>query len=243
MMDYVDKRSMDIFADIIIGYVNHDKAIITDAAMRIVEWDENPDRRALESDIGGFIERYLYKPLKSMNLGDILRESLQLFERHRLRLPSDIFFMIKAVSEVEGIGLMLDPDFDIVTKVTPHVKNIQMERNHPGSFIDDFLTLSGRLRQFSLDLYDLLKQLKLGKGKVRIEHRGLEPLIFGINRSSNRIAFSLIIASLIIGSSLIITTHTGPAIDGLLLLGLLGYTVAVILGLWLLISIWRSDKL
>jgi ubiquinone biosynthesis protein len=243
MMDSVDKRSMDIFADIIIGYVNHDKTTITDAAMRIVEWDENPDRRALESDIEGFIERYLYKPLKSMNLGDILRESLQLFERHRLRLPSDIFFMIKAVSEVEGIGLMLDPDFDIVTKVTPHVKNIQMERNHPGSFIDDFLTLSGRLRQFSLDLYDLLKQLKLGKGNLRIEHRGLEPLIFGINRSSNRIAFSLIIASLIIGSSLIITTHTGPAIGGLLLLGLLGYTVAVILGLWLLISIWRSDKL
>jgi ubiquinone biosynthesis protein len=243
MMDNIDKRSMDIFTDIITGYVNRDKAVVADAAMRIVECDEYPDRRALEGDIESFIDRYLYKSLKDMHLGDILRDFLQLFARHHLRLPPDIFFMIKAMSEVEGIGLILDPDFDIVTKVAPYIKNIQMERIHPGRFIDDFLTLSSRLRQFTLDLYDLLKQLKLGKGKVRIEHTGLDPLIFGINRSSNRIAFSLIIASLIIGSSLIITTYTGPSISGLPFLGFLGYTFAFILGMWLLISIWRSGKL
>jgi len=243
MMDNIDKRSMDIFTDIITGYVNRDKAVVADAAMKIVECDEYPDRRALEGDIESFIDRYLYKSLKDMHLGDILRDFLQLFARHRLRLPPDIFFMIKAMSEVEGIGLILDPDFDIVTKVAPYIKNIQMERIHPGRFIDDFLALSSRLRRFTLDLYDLLKQLKLGKGKVRIEHTGLDPLIFGINRSSNRIAFSLIIASLIIGSSLIISTYTGPSISGLPFLGFLGYAFAFILGMWLLISIWRSGKL
>jgi ubiquinone biosynthesis protein len=138
---------------------------------------------------------------------------------------------------------MLDPAFDIFTKVAPFIKKTQTERIHPSRFIDDFLTLSSHLRKFPLDLHDLLKQLKQGKGKVRIEHRGLEPLIFGINRSSNRIAFSFIIASIIIGSSLIITTQTGPSIDGLPLLGLFGYTIAAILCLWLLIQIRRSGKL
>ena len=78
---------------------------------------------------------------------------------------------------------------------------------------------------------------------MRMEHRGLEPLILGINRSSNRIAFSFIIASLIIGSSLIITASTGPFIYGLPFLGLLGYTIAAILFLWLLILIRRAGKL
>lgn len=243
MMDYVDTRSIDTFTDIILGYVNGDKAVVADATMRLVEWDENPDLRALEGDIEGFIDRYLNKPLKGMHLGEIVRESLLLFARHGLRLPPDIFFMIKAISEVQSIGLMLDPAFDIFTKVAPFIKKIQTERMHPSRFIDDFLTLSRHLRQFPLDLHDLLKQLKQGKGKVRIEHRGLEPLIFGISRSSNRIAFSFIIASLIIGSSLIITTHTGPSIDGLPFLGLLGYTLAAVLCLWLLILIRRSGKL
>ena len=243
MMDYVDKRSMDTVADIILGYVKRDKAVVADATMRLVEWDENPDPRALEGDIEVFIDRYLNKPLKGIHVGDIARESQQLFARHGLRLPPDIFFMIKAISEVQSIGLLLDPAFDIFTKATPFIKKIQTERMHPFSFMDDFLALSSHLRQVPLDLHDLLKQLKQGKGKLRIEHRGLEPLIFGINRSSNRIAFSLIIASLIIGSSLIITTHTGPSIDGLPILGLLGYTIAAVLCLWLLVLIRRSGKL
>ena len=54
MMDYVDKRSMDTFTDIILGYVNRDKAVVADATMRLVEWDENPDLRALEGDIARF---------------------------------------------------------------------------------------------------------------------------------------------------------------------------------------------
>jgi len=243
MMDHVDKRSMDIFTDIIAGYVNRDMAVIADATMRIVEWDENPDRKALEADIGGFIERYLYKPLEGMHLGDILRESLQLLARHSLRLPPDIFFMVKAVTEVEGIGLMLDPDFDIVTKMAPFIKTIEKERTHPGRFIDDFLVLGSRLRQVPFDLHDLLRQLKLGKGKVRIEHRGLEPLISGISSSFNRVACALIIASLIIGSSLIVTERAGPSMGGFPVLGLLGYAVAGILCLWLFFTIWRSGRL
>jgi ubiquinone biosynthesis protein len=243
MMDYVDKRSIDKFTDIILGYVNHDKAVVADATMRLVEWDENPDRRALEGDIQGFIDQYLNKPLKEMHLGDTVHEFLLLFARHGLRLPPDIFFMMKAVSEVQSIGLMLDPAFDIFTKAAPFIKNIQTERMDPGRFIDDFFTLNSNLRHFTLDLHDFLKQIKQGKGKMRIEHRGLEPLIFGINRSSNRIAFSFIIASLIIGSSLIITIHTGPSIYGLPFLGLLGYSIAAILFLWLLILIRRSGKL
>lgn len=178
-----------------------------------------------------------------MHLGDTVHEFLLLFARHGLRLPPDIFFMMKAVSEVQSIGLMLDPTFDIFTKAAPFIKNIQTERMDPGRFIDDFFTLNSHLRHFTLDLHDFLKQIKQGKGKMRIEHRGLEPLIFGINRSSNRIAFSFIIASLIIGSSLIITIHTGPSINGLPFLGLLGYTVAAILFLCLLILIRRSGKL
>jgi ubiquinone biosynthesis protein len=243
MMDYVDKQSINKFTDIILGYVNRDKAVVADATMRLVEWDDNPDRRALEGDIQGFIDQHLNKPLKEMRLGDTVHEFLLLFTRHGLRLPPDIFFMMKAISEVQSIGLILDPTFDIFTKAAPFIKNIQTERMDPGRFIDDFFTLNSNLRHFTLNLHDVLKQIQQGKGKMRIEHRGLEPLIFGINRSSNRIAFSFIIASLIIGSSLIIATHSGPLIYGLPFLGVLGYAIAVILCLWLIILIRRSDKL
>lgn len=77
----------------------------------------------------------------------------------------------------------------------------------------------------------------------RSEHRGLEPLIFGINRSSNRIALSLVIASMIVGSSLVVMHGAGPFISGIPLLGFIGYSIAFIFCLLLLLSIWRSGKL
>jgi ubiquinone biosynthesis protein len=68
-------------------------------------------------------------------------------------------------------------------------------------------------------------------------------LIFGVERSSNRISFALIIAALIIGSSLIMMARSGPSLFDLPLLGLLGYAFAGFLGIWLLVWIRRSGRL
>ena len=243
MMGYIDKRSMETFADIIIGYVRRDEAAIADAVMRIVEWDDPPDRRALEGDIASFVDLYLYKPLKEMHMGDILQEFLDLFARHRLRLPPDIFFMIKAMTEVEGLGLVLDPDFNMIEKVEPFIRDLQMQRIHPKKLMGDFLASSTLLKGVPFELYDLLRQLKSGKARVGVDYQGLEPLVFGIERSSNRISFALIIAALIIGSSLIVMMRPGPSLFGLPLLGLVGYACAGVLGIWLLVWIRRSGRL
>jgi ubiquinone biosynthesis protein len=243
MMGYIDKRSMETFADIIIGYARRDEAAIADAVLRIVEWDDPPDRRALESDIASFIDLYLYKPLKDMHMGEILQELLELFARHRLRLPPDIFFMIKAMTEVEGLGLMLDPDFNMIEKVEPFIRDLQMQRIHPKKLMGDFLASSTLLKGVPFELYDLLRQLKSGKARIGVDHQGLEPLIFGMERSSNRISFALIIAALIVGSSLIMMTRPGPTLFELPLLGLLGYSLAGVLGIWLLVWIRRSGRL
>lgn len=247
MMGRVNRESRNNFADMLYGYALRDESRITSAVLKTVEWEEEPDRYALEKDIASFMELYLYKPLKEIRLGELLQEFLQLFGRHQLRPPPDMFLMVKALSEVEGIGLILDPDFDMTEKVAPFIKRHQMERIHPGRLLGEFIDSSGALIQLLKtipeDMRDILKQIKQGKSRIGFEHRGLENLIFEMDRSSNRISFSLIIASLIIGSSLIITTNLGPYLFGFPLFGLMGYTIAGILGIWLIISIFRSGKL
>jgi ubiquinone biosynthesis protein len=243
MMGYIDRRSMETFADIIIGYVRRDVAAIADAVMRIVEWDDPPDRRALEGDIASFVDLYLYKPLKDMHMGEILQEFLDLFARHRLRLPPDIFFMIKAMTELEGLGLMLDPDFNMVEKVEPFIRDLQMQRIHPKKLMGDLLASSTLLKDVPFELYDLFRQLKSGKARIGVDHLGLEALIFGIERASNRVSFALIIAALLVGSSLIMMTCAGPTLFDFPLLGLLGYAIAGVLGVWLLMWIRRSGRL
>ena len=92
------------------------------------------------------------------------------------------------------------------------------------------------------DLIDILRKIKEGKLKFGFEHQGLEKLTQEIDRSSNRLSFSLIIASLIIGSSLILQQRVGPFIFGYPILGIIGYLLASFLGLGLIISILKSGK-
>ena len=75
------------------------------------------------------------------------------------------------------------------------------------------------------------------------QHKGLEKLILEMERSSNRISFSLIIAAIIVGSSLIMRIEIQPRLFGYPMFGILGYVFAGILGIWLVIAILRSGRL
>jgi ubiquinone biosynthesis protein len=82
-----------------------------------------------------------------------------------------------------------------------------------------------------------------GELAIRFTHGGIEGFIRQMERSTNRLSFSIVIAALIIGSSLIFQSGLGPALFGYPLLGLIGFLIASILGVWLLIGILRSGTL
>ena len=247
MMGHLDARDRERFTEVIMGYVSRDVPKITDAVLKIVEFQQEPDRRLLERDIGTFADLHLYKPLKDVRVGEILEDLIELISRHRLRLPPDIFFMIKAMTQVESIGLQLDPDFDITVKVRPFIKRLITERLQPKQLLlkafDSTTALLGHLRDLPEDLLGTLRQVREGKMQIGFEHRGLERLIFELNRSSNRLAFALIIAAIVVGSSLLLAAEIGPAVFGLSIIGLLGFSLAGLLGLALLIFIIRSGIL
>lgn len=247
MMGRVDRYAREHFADIVYGYVRRDESKIADAILKVVEWDKEPDRRVLERDISDFVESYLYKSLKDLHIADILQKLLELITTHGLRLPADIFLMIKAMAQVEGLGLVLDPDFDMTERAAPFIKHIKLARLSPKRVVSDFLESGGDLVQLLKDIpgemRTILKQLRQGKASIIFEHRGLENVISGLDRSSNRIASSLIISALIIGSSLVIRTEIGPFLFGFPILGLAGFSIAGIFGIGLLISILRSGRM
>jgi ubiquinone biosynthesis protein len=85
--------------------------------------------------------------------------------------------------------------------------------------------------------------MKRGKVKMEFEHRGLEPMLATHDQISNRIAFSIVIAALIVGSALIVLSKTPPLLLGIPVIGILGFVVAGMMGVWLLIAILRKGRL
>jgi ubiquinone biosynthesis protein len=246
MMGTVGRQTREDFSGLLSAVVGRDESKITKALLKIVEWEVEPGPRALERDIAELMGLYLGLPLKELRMAPLLRHLLELINRHRLRLPPDVFLMLKAMAAVEGIGLQLDPDFDMTAQATPFLFRIKLERLLPRRALGEFLESGGDLiqllKEIPGEMNEILKQVKQGRVKIGWEHRGLENLISQLDRASNRIAFALIISGLIVGSSLILQTNLRPHLFGFPVLGLLGFGLAGILGVGLLISILRSGK-
>lgn len=99
------------------------------------------------------------------------------------------------------------------------------------------------LKTLPSDTREILGKIKRDEMTVRFDHRGLERVNSVLDRSSNRLSFAIVIAALIIGSSLVFQTGVGPKMFDFPLAGLIGLVMAMILGLWLLVGIIRSGQL
>ncbi|MBW1708242.1 MAG: AarF/ABC1/UbiB kinase family protein, partial [Deltaproteobacteria bacterium] len=181
MMGRLMRESREKFADLIMSIVRRDERKAADALLSLTISDKEPNRSLLERDVAAFIAQHFYRPLNELDLGKLLQQLLEMAARHRLRIPADLFLMFKALSTVEGLGKVLDPDFDAMEQAAPFVKRVQLERLHPkrmaGDMVDSGAELIHLLTEIPGEVREILKQAREGKIKIEFEHRGLEPML------------------------------------------------------------------
>ena len=209
--------------------------------------DERNDTRSLRLDLNDFIDSYLGIPLYQLEIEKLFSDLVDVLRRYRISLLTDVVLMAKALVTIEALGRSLDPEFNIMTLIEPYATKLMLQPVLPIKQLKEMRQLAKDTEELikilPSELKFILRKVKKGKMNMIFEHRGLERLILEIDKSSNRLSFSLIIAALIIGSSLIIFLNKGPFIFGLSIFGLIGFLIAAILGLWLVIAILRSGKL
>jgi len=247
MMGSIDRQSREDFADLIHSVTRRDESRAMRALLTLTQYDEEPDTRLLARDLSDFMGQHLYKPLKDLQMEKLLHQLMELISRHRLQIPPDLFLMMKALAIVEGVGLSLDPDFEMINQAAPFIQRVKMEQFHPKRVASDIMRSGTELvrliQEIPGELRELLRQMKRGKVKMEFEHRGLEPMLATHDRTSNRIAFSIVIAALIVGSALIVLSKTPPFLFGIPVIGIIGFVTAGVMGVWLLIAILRKGRL
>jgi ubiquinone biosynthesis protein len=229
------------------GLAQRNASAVVEALLKITSWDTEPDLHSLERDVSEFMERHFYKPIKELEFGKLIHQLFDMASKHHLRLPPDILFLIKVFNALESLGRGLDPEFDIIERARPFVEQVQKERLHPRRLAEDLIGYSSQILRLAKmlpgDIQATLKLVRQGKLKIGFEHKGLEPLLTTLDRTSNRLAFAVVIAALTIGSSLVIHADIPPKWHDVPLIGLAGYLVAGVMGFWLLVSILRRGRM
>jgi ubiquinone biosynthesis protein len=247
MMGRLGLQEREYFADLVTELIHRDEKRIAHVLLKLTDFDDEPDKNLIERDLAEFADQHLYVPLKEMKIGRLLQRLLEILTRHHLRLKPDFFLIIKALSTIEILGRALDARFMLMTHAEPFVRSLHLNRLNPkriaGDMIDSGTELLSLLSEIPGELRSILRQAREGRVKIEFEHRGLDPLLFTHDRTSNRIAFAIVLASLIIGSSLIVLSGVPPKWNEIPLIGLVGFVVAGVMGFWLLISILRRGKM
>lgn len=247
MVGRLDDDLKFLLVDLLRGVLQRDVDRIIALLLYSNDLSDEVDLKGLKRDLSEFIDTYYELDLREINAGKLLTEFVEILTSYRIRFNPDLMLLAKSLITIEGIGRQLDPEFNMIGHLRPFMEKIVRDRVNPAALSKELLRVTqsyGALaKSLPRDIKEFINRVNRNKFKIDLEHRGLEKLITDLDKSSNRISFSMLIAALIIGSSLIMQTNKGPMLFGFPVLGFLGYSIAAFLGLWLAIAILRSGRL
>jgi ubiquinone biosynthesis protein len=247
MVGRLSRQNREDFTDLVLYMVARNERKVTESVLKVTDHLGEIDKDALGGDLSELLDKYLYLPLKEMEAGRILQDLLELVSRHRIFFKPNFYLMMKAIATVEGVGRVLDPNLELIKLAQPFVKKVKSDRlrlnriaQEAGLTTSEYIDL---LRDLPEEIRSIVSQLRQGRMRLEFEHRGLAELRIALDQVSNRISFAIVLASLVIGSSLIILSGIPPKWYGIPVIGLIGFLLAGVMGFWLLLSILRHGKM
>jgi ubiquinone biosynthesis protein len=247
MIGRIDPVLKGYLTDILLAILRRDVEEVISLLIYSGDITDSINIRALRRDLSEFIEKYYELSLQELEVGQLLFDFTEIITNYRIKFHPDLLLLAKAFVTIEGMGRRLDPDFDMTVHLRPLVEKEIRDRLSPKSAmkflhgnVSSYINL---LRTFPKDLKEILNRINRDKFKIDLEHRGLDRFIRELDKSINRLSSSMIIAALIVGSSIVMQTAKGPQLMGFPVFAFMGYTIAALIGLIWLIAIIRSGRL
>jgi len=229
---------------LLLGLVRREADAVADV---LADWtgEGAVDLEGLVAEIEGFVDQYRGLPLGQLRLGPMLGEAVAILRQHHLRLPSDLSLLVKAFISLDGMGRELDPGFDMAGQALPILERAMRDEYAPRVVLrrgwQSLLSAATLLRGLPRDLSRVVRALRHGRLDVHVDVRNLRRVGDQLDRAASRLVIGIVVAALIVGSSIVMTVPGGPTLLGLPFFGLLGFVGALAGSLWLLHSI-RDGK-
>jgi ubiquinone biosynthesis protein len=238
-------------ANTFLALINKDFEKLVESYVELGLFPEGADveafRRDFTADLQDFLEPLYGLTLKEINFAEYLDTVMHLAMKHNMRIPSDLLLINKAMLILENLGVRLDPNFDFIAAAEPYASRLARERLSPYRLFEkvsmNIAEAGDLLAHLPKQTKSIIKKVIADDLHVKIVHIGLEHFIRDMDRSSNRVAFAMVISAFLISSAILHSMKVPPILFGLSLPGFLAFGLAFFFGVWLLISIIRSGRL
>ena len=247
IMGYLSSKSKNAINDLLDAMVKKDIGQLVNVVLSLAQQKGPVDKNKLYEDIEYIIHYYLQTSLRNIQVSMLFMDLFDAARKNNLKLPKEFTTLLKSLLILEGVLSKLAPDLSIMEISRDYLKEDQVVKFKP-EFTLDSLALNGyTLIKDSLriptSISTILDNFISGRGKIKVDITNLNDRWKDFNKMVNRVVFALVVSAIIIASALIIRSGGGANINGLSIVGILGFGLAGFLGLWLLISILKSGNI
>jgi ubiquinone biosynthesis protein len=233
---------------LLLGVVHREVDVVAEICFSLGIMGEEFNEATFRLGVQELIDKYYGMPLKRVDPRRVFGDVTALARECHLVLPREFVMLAKSLVTVVSIGRQLAPDFDVAESLRPHARALLRRRLAPAAVAKGaglgLWSLGVLLRGLPRSLTRILRRLETGRLRVDFHHTGYEHALSELDRAANRVTVSVILASLVIGSSLLLAMKAEPLLFGTVsFLGIVGYLLAGLLGLWTVWGILRSGRL
>jgi ubiquinone biosynthesis protein len=267
MVGRIDERLREDIEEMLLAIVNHDVLMLARIIKRIGQAPPELDEAALNNDVADFVGHYATQSLAHFDLSGALTDMVEIIRRHGIALPPQVAMLIKVLVTLEGTAKLLSPQFSLMEVMQPFQRTMLLRRLSPARQWRKLRRLYVEVEQLvevlPARIMQIMEQIQAGKFDVHLDHRGLGP-------SVNRLVLGMLTSALFVGSSLLLSYKVPPllfhgplqpvtgeptiwnsfrriwyyfGLQDISVLGLVGCSVAILVGLRLLLAIAKSGHL
>ena len=227
MMGSLDEEFRQDLAELMIYFSDRNIDGLVNQLIRMDILNEKIDISLLKTDLNDLFAKYYGVELSRFN--GIIEDLLFLMQKYDVRLPNEFVLMARGLSMVENIGLRLDPDIDVVSLLKPFARKLMVQRYNPFKWASNaknsFFTFEHVLRGLPSLISKTMYKIEEGEVTVHIQ-------VDQISEITNQISLAIIIAALVVGSSLVMLIEAGPTLFGMPALGFVGFSISLALGVF-----------
>ncbi len=209
MAGRVDEATTSELALLIHGVATSDIEKVYTAFISLGDVDEtSANVREIRRDLQDFLDQYTGVSFSQIDMSAVLMAFMDGLRKHGIQCPSDIVMMIKALTTIEGVGEELDPEFDLIAFSRPHVERM-IKRQY------SMAAIRKRIQRNAGEWAKLLEHLPMNLGRVvdrfgrnqmsmHLDLEGIEELNKTVHHSSRQISYSMLVASMIMASAVLV---------------------------------------
>lgn len=234
----ISQVGRDQLADLFMSIIDNDVPLAVDTLFTAAGSPGEIDVAELEREVSRLITKYYNKSLDQIRMGDLITEVMDLVRNHHLMLSSELAMLLTTLVVLEGLGRLLDPDFDFVAVTTPFARRLTNARLEPGALSRTIMQSVRRFINIGQDLPEsltrLLRRAGQGEFRVAIHPTGFEPILKRAEEATNRLSFALIVSAFVIGLSFILSRTELP--NAFIWVARVFWAAALGVGSWFFIS-------